>query len=282
MKLERIPWYLVAGLALGIGLGLLYAWAISPVRYVDTTPAALRAEFKDQYRAVIAAAYAATGDLGRARARLALLGDPDPVQALTAQAQRMLAAGEPFESVRSVAMLAETIQQAGMAETVTSTRQTPAGSTEAAFTTVTSSEQIVVTTLEPTITPLPLISPTTRPTRTPTSTPGAAYIKVSQETVCDPNLPEGLLQVIVTNSAKRQVAGAEIIITWSGGEEHFFTGFKPELGNGYADYQMTTEVSYTLRIGNNGTPVPGVNTPACQTHDGDAYRGGLRLTFQQP
>ncbi len=96
----------LAAFAVGLALGVLYAWVISPTRYVDTTPATLRADFKDQFRTAISAAYAATGNLDRARARLILLGDPDPVQALTAQAQRMLATGQPFSVAQQVAQLA--------------------------------------------------------------------------------------------------------------------------------------------------------------------------------
>jgi len=43
-------WYLLTGLLIGLALGLVYAWKISPVRYVDTDPAALRADFNDQLR----------------------------------------------------------------------------------------------------------------------------------------------------------------------------------------------------------------------------------------
>ena len=97
MKRERIPgrrsWlaenlYLLTGLLIGLGLGLLYAWVISPVKYVDTSPASLRADFKDGYRAAIASAYLASGNVERAQSRLALLGDPNPVQALVNQAQQ--------------------------------------------------------------------------------------------------------------------------------------------------------------------------------------------------
>ncbi|MBI1865988.1 MAG: HD-GYP domain-containing protein, partial [Nitrospirae bacterium] len=40
----------------------------------------------------------------------------------------------------------------------------------------------------------------------------------------------------------------EIVVVWDAGEDHFFTGLKPELGQGYADFTMTEGVSYTLRL----------------------------------
>ena len=63
--MRRIPWDIVLALLAGLGLGLVYSWLISPLRVVDADPVALRADFKDGYRAAIAAAYAATGNLPR-------------------------------------------------------------------------------------------------------------------------------------------------------------------------------------------------------------------------
>ena len=54
----------------GFGLGLVYSWLISPATVVDAEPFALRADFKDQYRSAIAAAYAATNNLPRAQAQI--------------------------------------------------------------------------------------------------------------------------------------------------------------------------------------------------------------------
>jgi len=73
--MKRFPFDILITLLLGLGLGLAYAWAISPLRVVDADPIALRTDFKDAYRSAIAASYAATGNLPRAEARLALLGD---------------------------------------------------------------------------------------------------------------------------------------------------------------------------------------------------------------
>ncbi|HEX6035441.1 MAG TPA: hypothetical protein VFY83_13435, partial [Anaerolineales bacterium] len=95
--MRRAPWGIFFALLLGAGAGLGYAWVISPHPMTAAQPSALRTDFKDQYRSLIAAAYAATGNLPRAEARLAVLGDADPVDALHAQAQRMLANTETIE-----------------------------------------------------------------------------------------------------------------------------------------------------------------------------------------
>ena len=135
---------------------------------------------------------------------------------------------------------------------------------------------------EMTNTPIPESTSTPRPTLTPIPTLGAPYQLVGQDTICEPDLAEGLLQIFVTNAARKQIPGAEIIITWKDGEEHIFTGLKPEINHGYADYLMTPEVTYSVRMADGGTPAPGLAAPTCTGTNGNTYTGGLRITFQQP
>lgn len=288
MKNRRFLWEWLIALVLGFGLGLGYAWVISPVEYVDAEPQVLRADFKDRFRAVAAAAYASNGDLDRARARLSLLGDPDPAQALAAQAQRMVAAGEPLEAVQPVALLASALQGevAGNPPTEIIPTNSPEP-TQPAVTTSTDSTLVPGTTqpiieAEPTSTPIPVVTATSRPTLAPTATLGAPFQLVGQDTICEPELAEGLLQIVVTNATRKQIPGAEIIVSWSDGEEHIFTGLKPELGHGYADYQMSPDVIYSVRMADGGTPATDITPPACTATDDGIYPGGMRITFQQP
>jgi hypothetical protein len=150
------PWYLLTGFILGAILGLVYAWVISPVEYVDTPPSALRPDAKDQYRVLIALSYGVTGDLPRAKARLAVLDsngkmvngeavDPLPTSAqwLAAQAQRALADGRPQTEVQALGLLAAALGE----------KPTPLPS------------------LTPTASPTPRASPTFTP---PTPTPEAS------------------------------------------------------------------------------------------------------------
>jgi hypothetical protein len=44
------------------------------------------------------------------------------------------------------------------------------------------------------------------------------------------------------------VSGVEILITWSGGRDRFFTGFKPEIDPGYADFQMEPGQLYQIEL----------------------------------
>lgn len=281
--MKRFPWLALFLLIAGAGLGILYAWVIAPAPFKDTSPNTLRADFKDDLRSLIAAAYASNGDLERARARLALLGDSDPLAVLNAQAQRMLADGDSFEEVQQVAQLAADLQQPPLATTEP---------TRPSFTTT----PILVVTLPGDVTPestgtfIPeqvieppatVSTPTPRPTRTPTPEPGRAYELTAQDTLCEAGLQEGLLQILVTDSRRRPAPGVEIIVTWDGGEEHFFTGFKPELGNGYADFVMQAGIVYTVRVGAGSATVTNVAPPGCTSTDGIPYIGVIRLSFQQ-
>ncbi len=294
MMRRLFPLALLLALAVGFGLGLAYAWVISPVQVVQAEPRILRNDFKDHFRSAIAAAYASNADIERARARLNLLGDPDPSQALVAQAQRMLAAGESPEAIQHMALLASALEGETAASQPSPTVETPVAETtipvNATETLVQPEETAtaVSITLEPTIgsettnTPLPQLSATPRPTRTPTATLGAPYQLIGEETLCEPDLAEGLLQVVVYDIRRNQIPGAEIIVIWSNGEEHIFTGLKPELGHGYADFLMTPDVAYSVRMAEGGTPASDLSAPECEGANGDSYLGGIRLTFQQP
>jgi hypothetical protein len=110
-KDERGNWYLLTGVVLGIILGILFAWVISPVEYVDTAPESLTNEFKDQYRVLIATAYVANGDLVRAKARLGLLGEADIYLVVAEQAQQMLAEGGSVEEAQALGRLALALGQ---------------------------------------------------------------------------------------------------------------------------------------------------------------------------
>jgi hypothetical protein len=283
--MKRFPLHLLLALLAGLGLGLAYSWLIAPSQFTEANPSILRSDFKDQYRAVIAAAYASSHDLDRARARLGLLGDTDPVQALSAQAQQMLASGESFENVRLIAQLTSDIER-GIASippvnTPTEIIITPAVSPTVISTDTLSSES-TESPIQNVETPFAVTTSTPRPTPTPIPAVGKPFQLVGQDSVCDPDLPEGLLQVMLMDSRRRQVPGIEIIVTWNEGEDRFFTGFKPEVGDGYADFLMAEAVIYSVRVVQGGTTVPDIGIPICTDPNGQLYKGGILLTFQQP
>ena len=78
-NLMRSPTRFFSGILIGMLLGLLFGWVIQPVEYVDTTPDALRADYRADYVLMVAEAYASDSDLEYARIRLAALGPRPPV-----------------------------------------------------------------------------------------------------------------------------------------------------------------------------------------------------------
>jgi hypothetical protein len=75
----------IIAIAIGIGLGLLYGWVISPVQFVDTTPASMRADYRADYVLMIAEAYHADQNTDLAVRRLAVFGSNSPAD-IAAQA----------------------------------------------------------------------------------------------------------------------------------------------------------------------------------------------------
>jgi hypothetical protein len=290
--------HIALALLFGFGVGLAYSWLISPVKYVDASPAILRADFKEQYRLVIAASYASTHDLARARARLELLSDTDPIGALSAQAQRMSSAGEANERTQSLARLAADLKADVVSVPFTSTpfptaRATPALETQISKTTpsITVTPKNVEPTFTPTastadngqtpLAPPPIFIDTPQVASTPAPTSIAPFALVGQDNVCDPALQPGLLQFTLIDSRRKQIAGIKIAVTSIEGEDSFFTGFKPEIGNGYADFVMQAETSYSVRVAEGGAFIASIAAPACATSSGKTYLGGWALTFQQ-
>ena len=104
---------------------------------------------------------------------------------------------------------------------------------------------------------------------------------LAKDQVCSATLTPGLLQVVVSDSSGRPMPGVEITITWDDGEEHFFTGLKPEIGSGYADYTMQAGTAYALSVGRLGSPISDLKAPECG-ETGQSYVGGLKLVLRQP
>jgi len=77
---------LVIGLAIGLAAGLFYGWVIQPVKFVDTTPDSLRADYRTDYVLMVAEVYQDQQDLSAAQRRLAVLGPNPPAQTVSSAA----------------------------------------------------------------------------------------------------------------------------------------------------------------------------------------------------
>jgi len=294
MMERRGSWYLLTGFILGVVGGLVYAWVISPVKYIDAAPNALREDFKDQYRALIAAVYSYTGHLARAQARLDKLGDENSAQALALQAQRALSEGRPENETRNLGLLALALSpgSADIATTIPiipspssapgSTQSPTALSTQTELPPTPSPAALPDTPLATSATRTSAPTPTLLPSRTPTPTQGAPFVLLENNLDCSLGENQPLIWVDIRDASDQPVPGVEVVVSWEDGEDHFFTGLKPELGLGYADFSMSTGITYTVQLADGGQPVPDLVAAECENEDGERQWGAWHLVFIQP
>jgi len=263
----------------GLTAGLYYAWVVNPVRYVRTAPASLRLDFQEDYLALIASAYAATGDLLRAQTRLALLPDLRAAEELAALAQRRKAAGRPEAEVQALARLAAALGERP-ATRVAATTPLAATLTSHAPGLGTPSPTATRTN---TPAPTTALTPTPKPTllATATATPRPSYSLLTREKVCDASLSPPLIQVEALDAQGAPAPGAEALVVWDEGQDHFFTGLKPELGLGYGDFAMQVGTRYTVQLVGSQELVTGLKSESCLTPGAPAFPGSWVLRYQQ-
>lgn len=255
---------LVAGLIVGLG----YTWWISPVKYVNTAPASLRTDYKTQYIQLVAEAFAVEEDIERAQTRLAALGEADVNQTITALAQQLATSENDPQAARSLTALAEALSNT-----------TPLVPTASLVSTLAASP----TAPEATATPAPSATPFLLPTHAPTSTPLGEFGFVGKDLVCEANLQPPLIQVVMLNASGEQVPGVEVVVEWDGGFDHFFTGLKPELGQGYGDFTVTEGVNYAVHLAASpSAAVTDLAVETCPNEGGKQFPGSWLLTFRQP
>ncbi len=75
-----MPRWLISLFAVIVGAaaGIIYGWVINPVKFVDTTPASLRADYRTDYILMVAEAFHADHDVELAARRLAVFGSESP------------------------------------------------------------------------------------------------------------------------------------------------------------------------------------------------------------
>ena len=278
MDQNRGNWYLLTGLFLGLVLGILYSWVISPISQVDTHPNLLRDDYKDIYRSLISRAYRANINLPRAEARLELIGDQEPALALAAQAQRFLAESEDNEMALILANLSSVLQSANKpAPTIPQLTSTPVpensnGSNSSNGNTNQNSDDS---------TPSPTNGSISPPTPSPTDSP--PFILQDSSPICDPTLGESLIQVIATDGSGEGIPGVTLEISLgTDPTEVFFTGLKPELGLGYADFSAEPGLTYQLEIPESGLIITDIEVPTCQTESEDSYWGSWEIYITHP
>lgn len=287
MKKEesRGSWYLLTGLVIGLMIGVIYSRNIQPVSYIDTYPSSLRREDKDRYRSLIASAYLSNGDLVRARARLELLGDKDISRTLTEQAQRILAENGSSSEAQALGMLALALGEDNFGVD-------PADDLNNGSSPVNGPPSAVQDTPVPgqadpsapqSGTPGPGMDSQSNSDQKPADAiPPELFVLTNKQEICDEQVSEPIIVIQIKDQAGKPVAGIPITISWQGGEEHFYTGLKPEKGLGYADYTLNSENGYSLYLGETGATLRDIYAVQCRDPKGNSYWGVLSLEYSLP
>lgn len=248
---KRPPLYLLTGLVLGLIFGCILSFAALPLQVASVGPSHLAEEHRDQYRLMIALAYASSGDISRAQARLAQLGDPDPARALSAQAQLALGNSATQREARALASLARDLD---------------------AFQASAQSTSIAINTPNPEdvdAAPTPFVAEE-----------GGVYTLGSRELLCESSEAPPLVKIFIFDENGQAQAGVRMAMNDGHASSEFFTGARPEFGPGYAEYEMTPGSTYILSILGTET-LAGLQPAACITEAGDPAWGAWLLLFNR-
>jgi hypothetical protein len=212
---------------------------------------------------------------------LELIGDEEPALALAAQAQRFLAESGDNEMALILADLSAALQ-AENAPRVTSPPPTSTESEDSEESgtgiqdgTPSGSGSTNRATSEPTreISSSPSPSPTESP----------PFILQDSSPICDPTLGEPLIQIIATDGAGNGVPGVTLEISLgTDPKEVFYTGLKPELGLGFADFSAEPGLTYQLEVPESGLIISDIEVPPCQTESEDSYWGSWEIYITHP
>jgi len=252
----------LAAFIVGMAITLFYTWVLVP-KMPTIAPSQLNPTDKETYILLAAAAYRYDGNLEKAKKRLARLEDRKIDRTLVNLTEKYINSGADVRDIRSLVTLADGL---GRSEsfmlvyliTPTPTPSPPPTLTPPPTATITpkpSATPKATSTPKPTITRIPTAIPTRTPTVNPTitpratSTPGpnAPFGLAQSVALCD-NTSNGVLHVYVRDWQGKGLPGAKVIVSWPGGEDKFFSGFKSDANPGYADFEMEPEQIYQVEL----------------------------------
>ena len=277
------PWGVaVIGLLLGLGAGLIVTWFVVPLEYYDTYPPMLDASYRHEWIRMTAWAYGLEGDWERTEARLLNL-ESSEIRVVAADVLEQAAVtGEPVEVLARLAGFAAAygvltpgvaIYGQGDAVAGTPAAMTPIAGAVSAQATPTQAPVIPTQTLTPV--------PTVTPSLTPTPVTETSAIRIISETLTcatEPSIAVSLeisRTIEVRGKEQQEIVGLpmrEVWLLWDDGADRAITGFRPDLGLGYADFAVIPGRSYNLYIDSpHGRPVLAVQVEPCPPDEGTGW-----------
>ena len=114
--------------------------------------------------------------------------------------------------------------------------------------------------------PTTVLAPTEQPT----------YRLLNQQSLCFDADQTPQIEIITLDALLEPLPGVEVLVTWEGGNDRFFTGFKPARGAGFGDFAMTPDISYAIVLADGSPKISGLRMESCE----NGGITGWRLTFQ--
>lgn len=103
---------------------------------------------------------------------------------------------------------------------------------------------------------------------------------IAKDPICRDDYPPGRIEVYVNNAEGNGIPAIEILVEWADQQATFFTGLKPEIDPGYADFQMAPNQTYTVTLVGLAEPVLGIDSHACETSSGTAQTPTYQLVYE--
>jgi hypothetical protein len=235
----------LAGLIAGLACGLSYAWLINPLNRSQTGPAQLSRAEQDSYILLVSEAYAADGDWSAVERRLAALNDPIVPGRVVELMEKAVREQHSLPQAQHLAALARDLGASSAAvplfappiapppaavATITTSRETAARATSAPARSTADEEEA---------------APATQAAVMPD-----AFELLGSELNCD-GAAVARLAFFVEDGLGAPRPGAAIMVRWEEGADTFYTGMRPEIDPGFADFEMTPGVVYAV-IGPDG------------------------------
>jgi hypothetical protein len=103
----RIAAWLLLGLVVGVGIGLLVGWVAWPIQFSEADPSVMEERFQQDYTLMIAAAYSEEEDLSTARRRLRSLDQDDSGRWVLGVTVSHILSGEDEPAIQHLVKLAD-------------------------------------------------------------------------------------------------------------------------------------------------------------------------------
>jgi hypothetical protein len=238
----------LAGLAVGMVLGLSYAWLIDPVRPTNAYPALLRSDYRLEWIRVAALSYLAEGDLDYLQARLSGIESAEVHTGLS----------QVMESSRHIILQQGLVGRARALADTFDLPLPPALAPDVAPDSPSSSKAIV-------------------------ERPSALSFRIAQRSHVCSEQQAPRIEVTLLNAAGDGLPGVRAWLLWEEGADWAVTGLMPERGPGFADFDAEVDGVYSLGLGDFGMPLlSGLRILPCPEGGGGEERlGSWRIVIME-